>query len=283
MTARPPLLVLLAGCGDIGLRVADIVTADGDVAIGLRRHVDGLPGTVVPFTADLTRPETLQDLPADLAAVVVSTTADSRTVEAYRQTYVDGTRNLIDALVASGQRPHLVLVSSTGVLGDADGGWVDETTPPSPQRPTAEELLRAEQVALDAPMPVAVLRASGIYGPGRERLLTRARDGAELAGPGDAWTNRVHADDLAAAIVLTIRLGLTGVLHASDDEPVLRAELRRWLAEQIGAPIPDGLVPESPSRGQGKRVGNGRLRAAGWQPAHPTFRSGYRAMIDAAG
>ena len=76
-------------------------------------------------------------------------------------------RNVLAALPAETGR--LIYISTTGVYGPADGDWVDEVTPPDPQREGGRASLAAEQVLAAHPLGQrsVILRLAGIYGPGR--------------------------------------------------------------------------------------------------------------------
>ena len=138
--------VLLAGCGDVGTALGLCLAERGVRAVGVRRRADALPEPIEPVSLDLTD---LGDavLPA-ADAVVVTLTADGRDATAYERTYLGALRGLRRALPAD-TAPRVVLVSSTGVLGGADGEVVTEATPPDPQRATAHVLLAAEELAAE--------------------------------------------------------------------------------------------------------------------------------------
>ena len=88
------------------------------------------------------------------------------------------------------------------------------------------------------------------------------------------WTNRIHRDDAAAAVVhLLTRTGAPGPLYVgTDDEPALLGDVAAHLAQHLGAPAPPAT---DPVRATGKRLSNARLHATGWVPAYPTYREGY--------
>jgi len=176
------MTVVLAGCGDLGTEAALRFAALGHHVLGLRRSAEKLPASIDGVSIDLgaTRPT----LPADTEIVVVALSAGSRDVDTYRASYVDGLRNVLDALDEAGAVDAQVLfVSSTAVYDVDDGSVVDETTPATGASPTAEVILEAEAL-LHARRPDGiVLRLGGIYGPGRERLITQVRDGGRDRAP----------------------------------------------------------------------------------------------------
>jgi nucleoside-diphosphate-sugar epimerase len=233
--------------------------------------------------ADLTRP--LPPVPEDTDVVVVATAAGERTEAAYRSAYVDATGNVLDALERDGVSPRRILfVSSTAVYGDFDGALVTEESPAESTAPTARLVREAEQVLLGRSDHGTVLRLSGIYGPGRTRLIDQVRSGEAVLPAEPQWTNRIHRDDAAAAIVhlVTAVARPAPVYLGSDELPVDLGEVLQFLAAELGLPEPPrGEV--SPTRGGARRVDSGLLRSTGFSFTYPTYREGYRAVLAGKG
>lgn len=294
--------VLIAGCGYLGLALAARFSANGHRVSGLRRSPPDLePGEKFPFnhvTADLTRPETLTrlaDVPWDW--VIHCAAPGEATEEAYRAVYRDGSRNLLQALSVRPPRG-FVFVGSTSVYGQTDGSRVDESTPAHPLDFSGRVLRETEVALLDAPSsgpPVWVLRAAGIYGPGRNRI-DRVRKGF-LPSPQDAprRMNLIHRDDLAAAIqsVLETHPG-SRIFNVCDGVHPTQAEFHAWLADRLGVATPEH--PSGPAPAEGPRqpskpkrrtrpftdkcvVADRLRRETGWAPAYPDFRAGYESLL----
>ncbi|WP_342022501.1 SDR family oxidoreductase [Arthrobacter citreus] len=278
------MTVLIAGCGDLGTEAGLRFAAAGFSVLGWRRSPEKIPAPITGAAADLTAAE-LPPVPADTDVVVIAVAAGSRSVDAYRAAYVDGTANVLDALERDGVHPRRILfVSSTAVYGDAGGNWVDEQTPAAPASDTGAVILEAEQL-LHARRPDAVvLRLSGIYGPGRTRLIDSVNAGAAVVPASPQLTNRIHRDDAAAAIVhLTTAITDPAPLYVGvDNEPVDLAEVLRFLAAELGRELPEPSDKES-SRGGDRRLSNARLRGTGFSFAYPTFREGYPAVLAGQG
>jgi nucleoside-diphosphate-sugar epimerase len=277
--------VLVAGCGDLGTETALRYVAAGHEVVGLRRRVERLPAAIVPLAGDLT--DRLPPLPADLDLVVFAATAADRSPAAYRRVYLEGLQRVLDGLVRADATPtRVVFVSSTAVYGVTDGREVDETTPTAPTAPTGRVLVEAERALAAGPYPGISLRLAGIYGPGRTRLLERVRRGEARLPTTPAPTNRIHRDDAAAAIVhLT-----TGVERPEpcylgvDHDPADRAEVLRFLADELGVPTPPvGIDGDGRGRGGDKRCRNDRLVASGFRFQYPTYREGYRSILQGVG
>ncbi|KAA1394461.1 SDR family NAD(P)-dependent oxidoreductase [Aeromicrobium ginsengisoli] len=267
---------MLVGCGDLGGDVGQRLAARGHAVLALRRRAELVPQPLRGLSVDLTREQ--PDLPPlDLAYLVVALTARPRTEENYRATYVEGMTRALDALAASGQVPRrAVLVSSTGVFGDLDPAVLaDESTTPRPADGPARMLLEAERVFSDRVPGGTVLRLSGLYGHGSTRLVDQVRAGT-VTDP-NRWTNRIHRDDAAAAVVhlLTRDTPPEPLYVGTDDEPALLGDVAAHLAAQMGAPAPPSA---DAALGHGKRFTNARLRASGWAPSFPTYREGYAGL-----
>jgi nucleoside-diphosphate-sugar epimerase len=272
--------ILIAGCGDVGSRLGRLLADRGHLVWGLRRDPATLPRAIHPVAADLSDPSSLAVLPPRLDLVIYTAAADGRDETAYRATYVAGPRNLLEALRRAGQTPRRWLfTSSTGVYGQDDGSWVDEDSPTEPATMTGRVMLEGERVFESAPWPAVVARLAGIYGPGRTRLLDRVAAGEARCSAGEThYTNRIHADDAAAALAHLAHLPDPAPRHlVVDDEPAERCRVLRDLAEMLGAPPPPDGDPVT--RGGNKRCSNRRLRASGWAPRYPSYREGYAEMV----
>ena len=298
------MTVLMAGCGDLGTEAGLRFAAAGHRVVGWRRSPEKLPAAIEGAAADLSAGN-LPPIPADTTAVVVAIAADSPTEAAYRAAYVDGLSNVLDAVLASGAPVRRVLfVSSTAVYGDAGGDWIDETTTPAPGGFSgrtireAEDLL-ASRLSATGITPV-VLRLGGIYGPGRTRLIDQVRGGSAVIPAESRFTNRIHRDDAAAAIVhlCTMDAAPAPVYVGVDNEPAEMGEVLRFLAAELGLPQPPssaadgtagggsaggGSAGGEPSRGGNKRCSNALLRSTGFEFRYPSFREGYRDILAGVG
>lgn len=185
-----------------------------------------------------------------------------RDADAYRITYVETLRNLLEVL-----RPSFgVFTGSTSVYPQNDGSAVTEQSLTG-GTPTGDVLLEAERLSLGT--AGAVVRLGGIYGPGRTRFIEAARTGQPTSGDPDGFINFIHRDDAAAALQHVGHLRLGGLWNAVDDCPVRRAELAEAIRNGSALPhlaaVCDRRIPVT-----GKRVRNAKLRAAGWTPHYPT-------------
>ncbi|BBE73622.1 NAD dependent epimerase/dehydratase family protein [Pleomorphomonas sp. SM30] len=179
----------------------------------------------------------------------------------------------------------IVYLSTVGVYGDHGGAWVDERTPEKPVSARSVARLAAEarwrRHGAMTKVPVAILRLSGIYGPGRNAFVNLADGTARrLVKPGQVF-NRIHVDDIAEAVRLAFRKGADGVFNVTDDEPSPPQDVVAHAAALMGvAPPPEqdfetaDLSPMARSfYGENKRVANARSkRELGLVYGYPNHR-----------
>lgn len=269
--------ILLAGCGDLGTEVGLRAQAAGSGVVGVRRRAELLPETFETQSVDLRTGRPVVGDDVDL--VVVSLTAGDRTPEAYRAAYFDGLRNVLDAVDDSAADPRVILVSSTAVYDVDDESEVDEGTPASGLTATGAVLLETEQLLRDRVAEGVILRLGGIYGPGRERLIDQVRRGGIHEPHVSPFTNRIHRDDAARAILHLAALeSPPRLVLGVDDEPARLGDVLRFLAAEIGADAP-GTASRDRDRAGSKRCSNRLLRSTGFVYDYPTFREGYRAVL----
>jgi nucleoside-diphosphate-sugar epimerase len=188
--------------------------------------------------------------------------------------------------------------STVGVYGDAQGGWVDEDTDANPGSERGKRRLAAEQqwlgLARDADKHAAVFRLPGIYGPGR-CALDDVLDGTarSIIKPGQVF-NRIHAEDIASAVIAAMDRPHSGrdhtgrIYNVTDDEPGPPQDVVNFAAELLGHTQPPSsdfatadLSPMSRSfYSENKRVSNARMKAElGIRLKYPNYREGLTAIL----
>lgn len=205
----------------------------------------------------------------------------------YRRAYVDGLRALLAELDRRGQKPaRLLFASSTSVYPNDDGSWVDESAPVASSGFKATRLLEGERLALSSSIRAVVVRFGGIYGPRRTGTIDRVRAGrAVYREDATRYTNRIHRDDCAG--VLQHLAGLEDpqpIYVGVDSDPAAELTVYNWLAGVLGSPEPRAAGPgdREATRGSNKRCRNDRLLGSGYTFRYPSFREGYRAVIEGA-
>jgi nucleoside-diphosphate-sugar epimerase len=279
-----PEKCLIIGCGDIGQRLAEQLQPLGYQVTGLRRSIcDNLP-YLSYCSGDATSIEQMSSLLAEgFNIIFISMTPGERSDAGYKQAYVDSCRTLLQALDFQQQKPRLILfVSSTSVYAQQDGSWIDETSPTTPEGFSGKRLLEAEQLIRQSGHGHTIVRFSGIYGPGRRRLIEQVRQKRASASPH--YTNRIHADDCAGVIAHLIKLQRTQdiapIYLATDSSPTSMIDVVSWIAEQLD--ITDFLASDAVNERGNKQISNQRLLASGYRFMYPDFRSGYATLLVSA-
>jgi nucleoside-diphosphate-sugar epimerase len=182
-------------------------------------------------------------------------------------------------------------LSTTGVYGDHDGGWVDETTPLTPQSDRGRQRVLAEGQWKATGLPVHVFRLAGIYGPGRGPF-EKVRDGTarRIIKPRQVFS-RIHVDDIAQVLEASIRQPNPGAdYNVCDDNPCPPDEVIGYAARLLGMPEPPAVPFEevAPTMtpmalgfySESKKVRNDRIKAElGVKLLYPDYPQGLAALL----
>lgn len=179
-------------------------------------------------------------------------------------------------------------LSSTGVYGNRDGRWVDEDSELTPS-PRATARAAADEAWQALRGDVRIFRLAGIYGP-RRSVLDRIRAGnATRVDMPNQITNRIHVDDIAAAIIASF-VGPPGIYNLADDDPTCQRAVVEYGCRLLGVDLPPLIGIDDPSLSamarsflaDSKRVANTKAKEAfGWVPHYPDYRSGLSAILAA--
>ena len=181
-------------------------------------------------------------------------------------------------------------LSTVGVYGNHDGNWIDETAPLAPTSRRSLERVEAESAweALSERhgTPVALLRLSGIYGPGRNAFVNLERGTARRIIKDGQVFNRIHVDDIAGSLRFLAGTNSGGAFNITDSEPAPPQDVVAYAAELMGVAIPPeipfeqaDLTPMGRSfYGENKRVSNKRIKALGYDFIYPDYKAAFSAM-----
>jgi len=289
---------LIFGCGYLGVRVAQLWHGAGETVYVVTRSADRASefqsAGYETLVADVTQPETLVDLP-EVDTAVFAVGFDRSAGYSIHEVYAQGVKNVLAALPSPVKQ--FIYISSTGVYGPAGGDWVDENTPPNPQRDGGKASLAAEQSLYEAGRDgqVVILRLAGIYGPNRIPYLAKLRAGEPIAAPSEGWLNLIHVDD-GAAIVLAagawasrqaanLVASSPHTFCVSDGHAVIRGDYYREVARRLGAQPPQFVAPDptSPAAARAaadKRISNAKLRKElEFEFSYPSYREGLVAIL----
>lgn len=181
-------------------------------------------------------------------------------------------------------------LSTTGVYGDHNGGWVDENTPLTPTTARGKWRVRAEADwrALGN-LPLHIFRLAGIYGPGRGPFK-KLRDGsARLILKPNQYMSRIHVDDIACVLEASINRPAPGTAYnVCDDEPSPPEDVLLHAARLLGLPPPVAVAYASAEMtpmarsfyAESKRVRNDRIKhALDITLTYPSYREGLAALL----
>ena len=276
--------VLIVGCGDLGKRLAERLPATDYQVTGVRRNPPPNPASPLHYcAADASDPQAWPHiLSRAFDIIVITMTPSERSDEGYRRAYVDTCQHLLTSLKPQPYAaPLLLFVSSTAVYGQNDGSWVDEQSPAEPRAFNGQRLLQAESLIRQSGYDHCLVRFSGIYGPGRNRLIEQVRQGRAVLS--QHYTNRIHADDCAGVLAHLIDRhvqgsGIDPLYIASDNYPAPMAEVVNWLAMQLKVNKAI-FAPHQTDQQGNKRCSNQRLIASGYQFRYADFRAGYSELL----
>jgi len=236
--------------------------------------LSGTDGSLACCLSDDAAVDALPD--ADLV-IHCASSGESDDRRSYQRVYVDGCRNLVRRY----RGVPILFTSSSSVYGQAHGEIVTENCPAEPCRERGELLLMAEHHIVNAGGTVA--RLTGLYGPGRSKLLESFLSGeARIEGDGLRYLNHIHRDDAAEAILHLVEHGLTGIYNVTDSHPMHQIDCYRDLAWLLHKPMPPRVeIPAVAQRDwTNKRVSNAKLRATGWEPEYLSYVESMQGIVN---
>jgi nucleoside-diphosphate-sugar epimerase len=180
-------------------------------------------------------------------------------------------------------------LSTTGVYGDRGGDWVNEDSPLAPTTIRGERRLAAEIAWRALDMPLHIFRLAGIYGPGRNQLVSLLEGTAKRIVKQGQIFSRIHVADIAGVLEASITRPNPGqVYNVCDDEPCPPQDVVAFAAELLKTPPPPEIALDearlSPMAksfyAESKRVSNRRIKhELGYRLLYPTYREGLRALL----
>lgn len=282
----PAEKIALLGFGDIANRLSAHLS--NDHVVGIKRSAISHPSVEIQTADCLDQASMDQLMQTGFDVLVITFTPTQMSEAGYRAGYVDTVQTLLRALKKQTHQPRLmVFVSSTSVYGQQGNEWVDETTPAEPSAYSGRCLLEAEASIAASGYHYCHVRFSGIYGPGRRRLIDQVIQGKGSADYPVVFSNRIHADDCAGVLAHLIERHKTqpidSVYIATDCEPVPLNDVKQWMAQHLSLPS-DHLTVKDVDRKRAprssKQCSNKKLLETGYSFLYPTFREGYSALID---
>lgn len=279
--------VLIIGCGDIGERLAGRLP-DAAEPLGLVRSEAGVArlraAGIGTIQADLDAPLPDDRVPVAEAEVYYFAPPPNSGEQDTR------VRSLCSWLEEPARRPQrLVYISTSAVYGDCEGGWIDETAALRPGTTRGKRRLDAERQWLGwskrTGVPVVILRVPGIYA--HDRLpVRRLREGLPVLDESESpYTNRIHADDLAAVCLAAMRNGEPGeAYNVADGQPTSMTDYFFRVADALGLPRPPVVNRDAADKvlsasmmsflQESKRLDNRRMLGLGVELEYPNLAAG---------
>jgi len=197
---------------------------------------------------------------------------------------------LRDSVAALPKLEWIGYLSTVGVYGDHGGEWVSEETDCRPMSQRSVQRLAAEaswRIFADTiAAPLAILRLSGIYGPGRNAFVNlEAGKAKRLVKPGQVF-NRIHVEDIARALDFLGEGRMAGIYNVTDDEPAPPQDVVEYAASLMKVDPPAETDFETATispmarsfYSENKRVSNAKIKRAGFTFAHPDYKQALSRM-----
>lgn len=180
-------------------------------------------------------------------------------------------------------------LSTTGVYGDHNGGWVDENTPLAPSTKRGQLRMDAEAAWQSMGLPLHIFRLAGIYGPGRGPFA-KVRNGTarRIIKQGQVFS-RIHVEDIAQVLAASIARPNPGAIYnLCDNDPAPPEDVIAHAAELLGMSTPEAMDFETADMtpmarsfyAESKKVRNDRIKTElGVSLIYPDYRVGLAALL----
>ena len=285
--------IYIIGCGDIGVRVAQLWQARNASVYALARSDDSASvlqsRNITVLNGDLDQPQSMP-LPPEHSVIYYFAPPPLRGVTDPRM------RDFLAAIPNERLPARVVYISTSGVYGDVRGAWVTEESPVNPTVDRSRRRLDAEQTlqtwAARSAVPVVILRVPGIYGPGRLPVEVVKSGRPILSEAESMYTNRIHADDLAnICVVAGESHSPPGIYNVSDGHPGSMAQYFKAVADLLGVPRPPEVSMDEAKQvlsaemmsylTESRRVDNSKmLRELSVSLQFPTLAEGLRNCLE---
>ena len=243
--------LLIVGCGACGLQIVQQKARHWRIFATTTQASNReslLAAGATPLQVDLDLPPNRRRRWTALAAALIMLVPPPRTgdQDARTRRLAHLLRRQTRPIVAPRARPtrqRLIYISTSGVYGNADGRWIDETQPLRPQSDRAKRRIDAENVlrrlGKTPRWSVGILRAPGIYGPDRLPLKRLAAATPCINDDEDSYSNHISEVDLARGALMALHRGRNQrVFNANDDQPMKIGAYFDAVADACGLPRP---------------------------------------------
>ena len=275
--------IMLMGCGDVGMGLANRLVANGHEVTGVRRTQQTQPSAIHFIQADVTKAEQVEVLDLNVDYIVYILSPKGRDIAAYKAVFETGVDHLLSTLKRQQAVMPIMFISSTRVYAQQQGEWVNEESPTEPTDERGQILLEAEGKFLAFNKHTTVIRFSGIYGRSNY-FINQLKKGAEIQKEPPYYTNRIHREDCIGVLEFLLSKQLNGahlerIYLASDHEPAEKSTVANFITNKLGLAPSDTLMLGN-NADRNKRIDSRQLTEAGYQFKHETYKQGYEAVIN---
>ena len=275
--------IMVMGCGDVGMGLAERLVASGHEVTGVRRTLQTQSSEVNFIQADVTNAEQVEALNFCVDGLVYILSPTGRDISAYKDVFKTGVEQVLSA--AKQQNPALPIffISSTRAYAQQQGEWVNEHSATEPADERGQILLEAEGKFLAFNKHTTVIRFSGIYGRSNY-FINQLKKGAEIQKEPPYYTNRIHREDCIGVLEFLITKQLHGehlerIYVASDHDPAEKWKVASYIRKKLGLASCSGQVLDK-TASRNKRIDSRQLIEAGYQFMYETYKQGYEAVIN---
>lgn len=257
----------IVGCGYVGLQVAEQLLIQNQPVAALTHSEPAHLQTkrIQTYCGDLDQIDTLDNLPNEVDRLFYFAPPPSQGVDDTRMTH------FLNQFKATPNKA--VLISTTGVYGDCQGAWIDETQALNPQTDRAKRRIDAEQQwqtwAEQQHIDWVILRVAGIYGAGRLPVARLEKGLPVLDESISPYSNRVHVADLVSACIAASQRG-QGIFNITDGNPTTMTDYFNQVALAVNLPLPPTLSREQATQqlspemnsylAESKRINNQKMQ-----------------------
>jgi nucleoside-diphosphate-sugar epimerase len=248
------------------------------IGVSKNKHLDQ------PFIASEGSKEKYIDILTenDIDTLVICWAPSSRTEESYKETYIESLNKLCQAFKAKPPK-HVIYTSSSGVYAKAPNRVANENDTYFSTEPTQKILKEAEYILLSQAKKIGfkccIMRLTGLYGPKRIPCLRLLEKNEPLPGNSNSWLNLIHRDDAISAIKTCIKEQGEGIYNIRDNQPYLKRELYKTIAEVFKSNPPYWQENES-EHTEGKSVVCEKFKNDfNWEPEYPDIDKFLREIL----
>ncbi|WP_169392368.1 MULTISPECIES: SDR family oxidoreductase [Psychrobacter] len=270
---------LIIGQGAIGLPVTNTLADQGFDVTGLARHkrdhydlatnAQFLQCDALALTAEQLK---------NFSRIAIIVTPDDYSKVGYENSYLKICQHLASLSDELPNLERILFISSTGIYGQDNGDWIDDTVVPSSldDNSTSNFILKAEQALQNGfHDKTIIIRPSGIYGRNRLMRVRQAQKDEKEPIARKHWTNRIMDSDLVTIIANVLTTAAPKPLYlATDYLPVTSFELTTWLSDQLGSTNP--VIDDRKTAVTGKRLHSNI--PCDWL-TFPDWQAGYRDIL----